>query len=127
MFSAGLLKKAGMFQREFDGSQDHDMIFRLCENADKIVHIPQILYFWRVHATSAANDISNKPYAIEAGRKAVQKHLQRVGLDGEVQSVDNSPTFYLIGYTYDINSKVGIYVVYENEKNIKEFIQSVVD
>jgi len=127
VFSADLLKKAGMFQREYDGSQDHDMIFRLCENADRIVHIPKILYFWRMHSNSVTNDILNKPYAIEAGRNAVQRHLQRVGLDGKVNNIEGTPTFYLIDYTKDIKSKIGIYVLYEDEKNIKAFVQSVID
>lgn len=69
MFSKKLLDTVGEFRQEFDGSQDYDMILRLTEKALKIVHIPEILYFWRAHKDSVADDISAKPYTLDAARQ----------------------------------------------------------
>jgi glycosyltransferase involved in cell wall biosynthesis len=43
VFSRELTEKAGGFRKEYDGSQDYDMVLRLTEKAEKIVHIPRIL------------------------------------------------------------------------------------
>ena len=98
VFKRALLKESGLFRKEFDGSQDHDLIFRLVEKAKCIVHIPKVLYFWRSHAASVAGDISSKTYAIEAGINAVKSHLERCGLNATVESSEACPTIYRIRY-----------------------------
>ena len=45
-----LIKKAGGFRAEYEGAQDYDFIFRCVEKAEKIVHVPEILYHWRTHS-----------------------------------------------------------------------------
>ena len=75
-----LLNEIGGVRFGFDGSQDYDLILRASERARKIVHIPEVLYHWRIHSGSTAQDIGAKPYAIEAGRKALQEHLDRCGI-----------------------------------------------
>lgn len=97
-FRKTLLKQAGKFRKEFDGSQDHDMILRLTEAAEKIVHIPKILYYWRSHPASVAADINSKTYAIDAGKKAVRESIHRSGLEAEVESSRAFPTIYRIRY-----------------------------
>jgi len=72
------------FRLGFDGSQDHDLVLRVTEQARSIVHIPEILYHWRAVTGSAASDIDAKPYAWEAGRRAVEDHLRRTGIAGSV-------------------------------------------
>lgn len=71
-------------RRGFDGSQDYDLILRCSERAREIVHIPKVLYHWRTSPSSTASDGKAKLYAYEAGRRALQEHLTRTGLDGEV-------------------------------------------
>ena len=65
--------------KEFDGSQDHHMALRVSEVARNIYHCRKVLYHWRIHPGSTANNTSEKPYAVEAGRLAVQAHLDRTG------------------------------------------------
>jgi glycosyltransferase involved in cell wall biosynthesis len=77
-----LVRQAGGFREEFEGSQDHDLVLRVTEQARRIVHIPEVLYHWRVIAGSTAEDIDNKPYAWDAGVRAVNAHLGRVGIAG---------------------------------------------
>jgi len=71
--------QVGGFQREFDGAQDHDFIFRCTEQAGKVLHIPKVLYSWRCHEASTASNPESKRYAYEAGKRAVAAHLKRMG------------------------------------------------
>ncbi|PFG32515.1 glycosyltransferase family 2 protein [Sanguibacter antarcticus] len=79
-----VVKAVGAFHEGFDGSQDHDLVLRVTEQAREVVHVPEVLYHWRVVPGSAAGDPDAKPYAWIAGRKAVQAHIDRVGIRGEV-------------------------------------------
>lgn len=84
VFKRTLMEQVGIFRKEFDGSQDHDMVLRLTERAKYIKHISKILYHWRIHSGSVASGIGAKEYALEAGRKAVQAQLDRNNIKGEV-------------------------------------------
>ena len=109
VFRKTLLDKIGGFNSKYDGAQDFDLILRATENAKKIVHIPKILYHWRVHKDSTSFEAEAKPYAMEAGRRAVQDHLERVGLKGTVKNGPHPGTYETI---YDVigNPKVSIII-----------------
>lgn len=110
VFKKDLLEKVGgAFNSEFDGAQDHDLTLRLTEKAKQIEHIPQVLYYWRSHPDSVAGDISSKPYAAEAGKKAVAQHLQRLGLKGEVLDA-RIPAMYKIAYEIDGSPLISILI-----------------
>ena len=79
-----LLEKIGGFRKEYDGAQDYDLVLRLTEQAECIVHIPQVLYHWRCHEASTAANPASKLYAYDAGRRAVESHLERCGESGIV-------------------------------------------
>ena len=111
VFDRKLFDEVEGFHKEFDGSQDHDMIFRLTEKARNIVHVPKILYFWRSHSNSVASAIYTKSYAIEAGKKAVAKHLERCGELGMVESSKISPVIYRIRYGISKLEKVSIIIL----------------
>ena len=126
VFKKTLLDKVGGFRKEFDGSQDHDMIFRLTEQAKIICHIPKVLYFWRSHKGSVAGDISSKTYAIEAGIKAVKSHLQRCGLNAEIESSRISPSMYRI--RYELTDRPLISILIPNMDHVEDLsrcIQSI--
>jgi glycosyltransferase involved in cell wall biosynthesis len=80
---ADLARDVGGFAATSDGSQDHDLVLRVTERARHIVHVPKVLYHWRAVAGSTAGGIDAKPYAWEAGRAAVQRHLDRCEIAGE--------------------------------------------
>lgn len=88
-----LTDETGFLRSEFDGAQDFDFILRCCEKAQKITHIPKVLYHWRCHMDSTAADPSSKAYAYEAGRKAVREHYQRLGIDAKVEMTER-PGWY---------------------------------
>lgn len=88
-----LTDETGLLRSKFDGAQDFDFILRCCEKAQKIMHIPKVLYHWRCHMDSTAADPSSKAYAYEAGRKAVREHYQRLGIDAKVEMTER-PGWY---------------------------------
>lgn len=98
VFKKSLIDKVGGLRKEYDGSQDHDIILRLTEQAEKIVHIPKVLYYWRVHDKSVAKDISAKPYCLTSGKKAVGDHLKRVGLEGKAEDAEGGVSAYRVNY-----------------------------
>ncbi len=79
-----LVHDVGAFRPGFDGSQDHDLILRVTERARRIHHVPEVLYHWCVTPGSAAADPHAKPYAREAGRRAVQDQMDRLGIPASV-------------------------------------------
>lgn len=79
-----LVKQIGGFRGGYEGSQDYDLVLRLTEKTDKIFHIPNILYHWRIHSESTAQDISTKNYATIAAQKAIKDALERRGETGKV-------------------------------------------
>ena len=75
-----LVREVGGFREGFEGSQDHDLVLRVTEQARRVVHVPEVLYHWRAVEGSTAVDIEAKPYANDAGLRAVQDHLDRLGV-----------------------------------------------
>lgn len=80
-----LLEEVGGFRTEFAGSQDYDLCLRASEQTNRIHHIPKILYHWRMAPDSTAASAHTKPWAFEAGRMAVQRHLERKGISATVE------------------------------------------
>ena len=74
------------------------MVLRLTEKAKKIVHISKILYHWRAGEGSTATSAENKLYAYEAGRRAVEAHILRLGRKGKVENSREVPGIYKIKY-----------------------------
>lgn len=117
VFSRNLLNQVGRFSAEYDGSQDYDIILRLTEKAKKIVHIPQILYYWRSHKNSVASDISAKPYTIQSAKKAIFDHMKRLGLNGTVKD-SMIPSTYKI--EYEITDTPLISIIIPNKDHTPE-------
>jgi GT2 family glycosyltransferase len=94
--SRDLIKRVG-FRPEFNGAQDYDLILRCTEQAKQIVHIPKILYHWRVHKASTADNPASKMYAFDAGKRAIEEHLVRCRTKGTVQHTKDLG-FYRVKY-----------------------------
>ncbi|MCB0320246.1 MAG: glycosyltransferase [Bdellovibrionales bacterium] len=70
-----LLEEVGGFREGFDGSQDYDMLLRAAAKASLICHIPEVLYYWRAHSGSVAQQIEAKEYAFENALRALQEQV----------------------------------------------------
>jgi O-antigen biosynthesis protein len=90
-----LVEEVGGFDPEFEGSQDWDLILKVTERARRVVHIPEVLYHWRTLETSTAGAGEEaKPWAFEAGTRAVQAHCERIGLPAKVERDLDAPGVY---------------------------------
>lgn len=128
-FKRTLLDGMELFRREYDGSQDHDMVLRLTAKADHIVHVPKILYYWRSHPGSVAEDLSVKSYAVDSAIRAIEDHLRGSGLEfDEVSSVKGVLTHYHIKYKIKGDPKVSLIIPNMNHlEDLKRCIDSVLD
>jgi len=82
------------FRTEFAGAQDYDLALRASRIARRIHHIPEILYHWRKISGSAAAEVDAKPYALTAGKRALQDF---VGTAGNVEE-GLLPGFFRVRY-----------------------------
>lgn len=80
-----LVRELGGFRPGFDGSQDWDLVLRVTERARRIHHVAKVLYHWRMMEGSTAGDSTAKPYARDAGARAIQEHLDRLGVAASVE------------------------------------------
>ncbi len=103
--------EAGGERTECDGSQDHDLFLRLADRLDEtqICHIPQVLYYWRVHGGSTSGGAAAKPYVAKAAKKAIADHLERTGQRGEVRD-GLYPSTYKVDYEIEGEPLVSILI-----------------
>ena len=110
-----IVEKAGGFRKEFDGAQDYDFIFRCTENAREVLHVPEILYHWRTHKASTADNPASKMYAFEAGKRAIEAHLERTGTKGTVSHTQDLG-FYRVKYPVQGEPLVSVIIPNKDEK-----------
>ena len=85
VYRAEVLRTVGGLRPGFEGSQDYDLALRVTEATERIAHIASPLYSWRKVPGSAAASLEFKPYAFEAGTRALQEALDRRGTPGSVE------------------------------------------
>lgn len=87
------LMKELLLRKEFDGAQDFDLVLRATSYVNKereegktvtVCHIAKVLYHWRCHENSTAQNPESKMYAYEAGKRAVQAIFDKMGRNVEV-------------------------------------------
>lgn len=127
VFSRELLDGDELFRTKFDGSQDHDMILRLTDRAERIVHVPRLMYYWRSHSGSVASGIDAKPYATEAARGAVAEHLGKHGFDHfRIESTRAFETIFRIRYEIMGNPKISVVIANKDHlQDLRRCVNSV--
>jgi O-antigen biosynthesis protein len=133
VFRLDLVRELGGFRSEYDGAQDYDLALRVISISDRIVHIPRILYHWRVWANSTANSLKAKPYALNSSRKALEDYLQK---KNENFIIRNHPRegHHIVSFLPKGEPKVSILIPTANgkilrdgteEENAVEVVQSI--
>lgn len=87
IFETNLVREVGGFRKGFEGSQDYDLTLRCVEVAgnDAVVHIPHVLYHWRISPGSTAASGSEKPYALLAAIRALEEHFSRMNIEASIE------------------------------------------
>ena len=109
VFRRALYEEVGGERPECDGSQDHDLFLRLIEKVGGAAHLPQVLYYWRVHAGSTSGGTDAKPYVAKAAKKALADHLTRTGRAGTVTD-GLFPSTYRVLWKIEGDPKVSILI-----------------
>ena len=120
-FRTELVRSLGGFDEQLKISQDYDLILRVCEQAKTIVHLPEILYQWRTHTSSAGHDRASEVMAVSTA--VLQNHLQRCGLEGRVEA-GTSFNFFETRYPLGPGMRVAIVIP---TKNHGELVRQCVD
>jgi len=86
-----LAQAVGGFRSEFDGVQDFDFMLRFGEKTNNIVHIPKVLYHWRAIPGSLASSTDAKDGISSLQCRAVQEHIERMGVLAKAQENPKYP------------------------------------
>lgn len=98
MVEKALIDRIGMSPEDVAGAQDYDLTLRCLASGARFEHVAHVLYHWRVHPGSTADgSADSKPYAIEAGRLALQRHFDSLGVHGTVEESE-TPFVYRMRY-----------------------------
>jgi glycosyltransferase involved in cell wall biosynthesis/2-polyprenyl-3-methyl-5-hydroxy-6-metoxy-1,4-benzoquinol methylase len=100
VYKRDLLMEVKGFRVGLEGAQDYDLALRVFEKvgAQKILHIPKVLYHWRAISGSTALNIDQKNYATDAARRAVAEHLVRSGRGGLISEAPKAPFMNRVRY-----------------------------
>lgn len=122
-----LVEKVGGFRKEYDGTQDWDMFLRITRETDKIVHIPKILYSWRIAENSTALDMDSKPYALMNQKKALEDDIKARGVYAEVITGAHEVYWEVKYATPKNNPLVSVVIPTKNQlKYLKICVNSVI-
>lgn len=113
-----LFHQVGGFSKEFDGAQDYDLILKLTENAEKIVHIPEVLYRWRSVKDSTSFNPEAKSYADLAGRKALSSALERRRIKGRVEKAEKKLFYYRVKRELQKEPLVSIIIPFKDKPDL---------
>lgn len=120
-----IMEKVGGIRSEYDGAQDYDLILRCAEQAAAIGHVPRILYHWRCHKESTSENPFSKQYAVDAGKRAIEDHLQRLKVEGEVTATKDMG-FYTVRYPYHGEPLISIIIPNKDEvETLKKCLASI--
>ncbi|MBR3470130.1 MAG: glycosyltransferase [Lachnospiraceae bacterium] len=109
-------------RKDFDGAQDYDLILRATAELimraksswgsevemvqQSIRHVPKVLYHWRCHKASTAENPGSKAYAYEAGKRALQDFADGQGWNAKARDLKHLG-FYRLDYLSEKAKEAG--------------------
>ncbi len=122
-----LVDTIGGLRSGFDGAQDYDFLLRFTEKTDRIVHIPKMLYHWRLADGSTAKNVGEKSYADTAGQRALKDAIKRRKIKAEVVEIPERPTNYRLRYALpEKKPKISIIIPFKDKiEYLKKCLPSI--
>ena len=120
-FRMSLLREIGGFDEALTISQDYDLILRAAERAKTVVHIPDILYRWRIKGTSSGSD--KKQQVMDVSRGVLQKHLDRSHVAG---NMEEGESFNLFESRYPLQPGLKVAIIIPT-RNHGELLKQCID
>lgn len=126
MIRKSLFEKIGEFDTTTDGAQDWDIFLKASEKSRKIIHVPEVLYHWRIIQTSVASGLQAKPYVIEAQNKALANYVQRRNFDCELIRNDDHSFYIKWNNTNAVNYDLMLYTNGHSESDVIHSLESII-
>ena len=128
MMRKSMVDEIGGFGVDVDGSQDWDIALRIISRskAEQIIHVPYVLYHWRLHSNSVSSDVSTKQYAIKSAENAVSRYIQENLLSGTTTSINSGGWHNIVWDLPEKSPSISILLVGESSQNADEIQQSLV-
>jgi len=124
-----VMKDVGGFRKGYEGAQDWDLFIRIAEVTQNIVHIPKILYSWRVHEASTASDTDAKPYVYEAQKKLLADHAERLNKEYKIGlgAIETGiiPQHRTIKYPIKTDDTLSVVLFHSDIERTRRFIRSL--
>jgi len=112
-----LVNELGGFRTEYNGAQDYDLFLRVIDKTRNISHISKVLYHWRMTKGSTSSNGSNKNYAYEAGKRALEDYFDRNKINAKVHLI-GEPQMYRVEYLYDQEPSISIIIPTKDKANV---------
>jgi glycosyltransferase involved in cell wall biosynthesis len=127
VFRKDLINIIGLFNKSFDGSQDYDYILRLTLNSKKIVHLPKVLYHWRISETSTANNFMTKDYALNAGKEVLQSFINSKNIKATIKNGEFFGSYNICYEEWSNHEKVIIIAVgsWNNDIELNKYYREI--
>lgn len=129
VYKKSLIDKVNGLRAGYEGAQDYDLVLRATEiiTVDEIHHIPEVLYHWRAISGSTAKEATEKDYANEAGKKALEDTFLRRKIAGKVE-YGQAPGFYNLFYDVLNEELVSIIIPTKNGyEDVKTCVDSIIE
>ncbi|MEI6851862.1 MAG: glycosyltransferase family 2 protein [Bacteroidota bacterium] len=117
-FKTAQMRDVGGWRVGYEGSQDYDLVLRYTEIYDKVIHIPEVLYHWRIHSESAALSEAVKPYAYRAAQMALTEAMRRRGMKATVDFLDSFRGYKIRFALQNDKARVSIIIPSRNKADL---------
>ena len=121
-----IIDKIGGERTETNGAQDWDLFLRVTQETNKIIHIPKILYSWRVHSNSTSADTDNKPYVYDSQKTLLADYLEQIGRDANIET-GFIPQHRFLNYCPKRFSRLSVVITCKNPEKIKKILKQSSD
>jgi glycosyltransferase involved in cell wall biosynthesis len=122
-----LVDQVGGLREGFEGAQDYDFLLRITALTAHIHHVPKVLYHWRMHQASTAQNSDSKSYYKDAGVRALNEAIQAEVIQATARSKNHLPGFYYLDFDLSqFTQKVSIIIPSKNLADVTQTcIQSI--
>jgi GT2 family glycosyltransferase len=127
VYRTALVRQLGGLREGFEGAQDWDLALRCVDRLgdEGVIHIPKVLYHWRIHRKSTAMaDSGAKPYTLDAARRAIDEHLDRRTIKGRAELI---PEFSMFRVRYELPDSKPLVSIVIATRDRRDLLQGCFD